>query len=195
MLKNMGNFNGDSRNRRGGRDFGRRDSFGGGGRGGEKPGMHDAICSDCGKSCKVPFKPTGEKPIYCSECFENHGGSSRSSERPNRGENRFQGKRDGGFENRNTTAPKDNNQHKEQIDKLISKMDIIINLLSPKKEAGETPKNIQKNVVEEKPKEVAKKEVKKEDLKKAIKEAKAKKKPVEKKKVVEKKKPVAKKKK
>lgn len=31
--------------------------------------MHKATCSDCGKGCEVPFRPTGEKPIYCSNCF------------------------------------------------------------------------------------------------------------------------------
>lgn len=31
--------------------------------------MHKAICSDCGKECEVPFKPTEGKPVYCRECF------------------------------------------------------------------------------------------------------------------------------
>lgn len=31
--------------------------------------MHDATCAECGKSCKVPFKPTDGRPVYCSECF------------------------------------------------------------------------------------------------------------------------------
>ena len=31
--------------------------------------MHDVICSDCGKDCKVPFKPSGDRPVYCKECF------------------------------------------------------------------------------------------------------------------------------
>ena len=31
--------------------------------------MFDAVCDECGKPCKVPFKPNGEKPVYCSECF------------------------------------------------------------------------------------------------------------------------------
>lgn len=32
--------------------------------------MFDAVCDQCGKNCKVPFRPTQGKPIYCSECFE-----------------------------------------------------------------------------------------------------------------------------
>jgi CxxC-x17-CxxC domain-containing protein len=31
--------------------------------------MYDAICAECGKETKVPFKPRLEKPVYCSECF------------------------------------------------------------------------------------------------------------------------------
>jgi len=34
--------------------------------------MHKAVCSDCGKECEVPFKPTEGKPVYCRECFQNH---------------------------------------------------------------------------------------------------------------------------
>lgn len=41
---------------------------------GGRPSMHDAICDDCGKNCEVPFKPTGNKPVYCSNCFEHQGG-------------------------------------------------------------------------------------------------------------------------
>ena len=31
--------------------------------------MHKAICSECGKECEVPFKPTEGKPVFCRECF------------------------------------------------------------------------------------------------------------------------------
>jgi len=31
--------------------------------------MHDATCTECGAECKVPFKPTEGKPVYCRECF------------------------------------------------------------------------------------------------------------------------------
>ena len=30
----------------------------------------DAICSNCGKSCQVPFRPDGKKPVYCKDCFD-----------------------------------------------------------------------------------------------------------------------------
>jgi len=31
--------------------------------------MHKAICSECGKECEVPFKPTEGKPVFCRDCF------------------------------------------------------------------------------------------------------------------------------
>ena len=34
--------------------------------------MHSVTCSGCGKEAEVPFLPRGDKPVYCSECFENN---------------------------------------------------------------------------------------------------------------------------
>lgn len=34
--------------------------------------MHPAVCSDCGKDTMVPFMPSGDKPVYCSDCFQSH---------------------------------------------------------------------------------------------------------------------------
>lgn len=31
--------------------------------------MYGAICADCKKDCEVPFKPSGDRPVYCRECF------------------------------------------------------------------------------------------------------------------------------
>lgn len=41
--------------------------------------MHHATCGKCGKDCEVPFRPTGERPVYCSICFENNRDSGRPS--------------------------------------------------------------------------------------------------------------------
>lgn len=55
-------------------------SRGGGDRGGFRPRddrpkeMHSATCSSCGKSCQVPFRPTGDKPVFCRDCFSKQGG-------------------------------------------------------------------------------------------------------------------------
>lgn len=32
--------------------------------------MHPTICADCGAEALVPFLPRGDKPVYCSSCFD-----------------------------------------------------------------------------------------------------------------------------
>jgi CxxC-x17-CxxC domain-containing protein len=70
----------------GGRDN-RRPSFGSRGRDfSARKEMHAAVCNECGKNCQVPFKPTGNKEIFCSDCFQKRGGKegmadSRMSDR------------------------------------------------------------------------------------------------------------------
>ncbi|MEO6350696.1 MAG: CxxC-x17-CxxC domain-containing protein [Candidatus Limnocylindrales bacterium] len=31
--------------------------------------MFAATCSSCGREAQVPFRPSGAKPVYCSDCF------------------------------------------------------------------------------------------------------------------------------
>jgi len=104
----MKNFEPDSRSRDR-RDFGGRDS--------RRPVLYDAVCDECGKNCQVPFRPSGDRPVYCSDCFEKRGGKSagRSGRRTPR-------KRD--FDDRATS------QLIEKIEILNAKLDKIINLLS-----------------------------------------------------------------
>ena len=56
----MNDFRGGGR---GGGNFRPRSNFGG------PREEHDAVCSECGKDCKVPFKPAEGKPVYCRDCF------------------------------------------------------------------------------------------------------------------------------
>ncbi len=32
--------------------------------------LHEATCSKCGKTCEVPFKPNGKRPVFCRDCFK-----------------------------------------------------------------------------------------------------------------------------
>ena len=67
----MGNFQGGG-NRGGGfrGNGGGRPSFPKKSWGDDRPKvMHQATCSECGQPCEVPFKPNGEKPVYCNNCF------------------------------------------------------------------------------------------------------------------------------
>lgn len=79
------------------------------GRPGAKRVMHKAVCSQCGQDCEVPFEPIGNKPVFCSECFEKNG-------RPRRPE----------FERRIEPRP----QNSEQLEAIGRKLDRIIEILS-----------------------------------------------------------------
>jgi CxxC-x17-CxxC domain-containing protein len=55
----------------------RRASQGPGGGGGGPREMFTATCSNCGQEARVPFQPRGDKPVYCSSCFEQMRGARR----------------------------------------------------------------------------------------------------------------------
>ena len=48
---------------------------------------HKVTCANCGQETTVPFVPRGDRPVYCSDCFEQvrgsggGGGGGRSSSR------------------------------------------------------------------------------------------------------------------
>lgn len=88
----------NSRNNRR-RDFGRGDRS-------EKK-MFSAICDECGQTCELPFKPSSDKPVYCSDCFKGKGGD---------GGNRGNG---------------NNKQLEEQLKSINIKLDKLIKALIP----------------------------------------------------------------
>lgn len=134
------------RDSRGGR-FERRDrrpSFDRGGfRDREEKQMFSAVCDQCGQECEVPFKPSSNKPIFCSKCFEakNNNGGRKNSGECNCGCGDL----------------------KADIEALNKKLDKIISILEPIKEVKATKKAIEKEVAEvvKEVKKTAKKVVKK----------------------------------
>ena len=40
--------------------------------------MYPAVCAQCGKETEVPFKPSGDRPVYCSDCYQQQRGGSSS---------------------------------------------------------------------------------------------------------------------
>jgi len=88
----MGRFNRDNKSG-GGRKFDDRKSggrsFGGGGgfrdRNSSGPMQkYKAVCSKCGDDCELPFRPSGDRPVFCSTCF----GQQNDSGAPRRDNNR-----------------------------------------------------------------------------------------------------------
>ncbi|MFH1436814.1 MAG: CxxC-x17-CxxC domain-containing protein [Pseudomonadota bacterium] len=102
-----------------------------GGRDSRRPLLHDAVCDECGNDCQVPFKPLGEKPIYCSDCFEKKGGrdSNRSRDRKDFSRRSFGG-RDSRRPLQSNISDRSISQVIEKIEILNTKLDTIINLLS-----------------------------------------------------------------
>jgi CxxC-x17-CxxC domain-containing protein len=43
-----------------------------------------AVCAECGQPCEVPFKPTGDRPVYCRTCFSKREGGSFEGRRDSR---------------------------------------------------------------------------------------------------------------
>ncbi|HLC73720.1 MAG TPA: CxxC-x17-CxxC domain-containing protein [Candidatus Nanoarchaeia archaeon] len=119
----MGNFRSNSKNRfvksgdgkfRGSRKFKGNDS-----RRPEKRTlkMHDVICDKCKKECQVPFKPTGDKPVYCSDCF-------RKDESPR-------------YNSRNQDTSFKSSMSSEEFEQINAKLDKIIQALDIDSEEDE----------------------------------------------------------
>jgi CxxC-x17-CxxC domain-containing protein len=119
----------------GGRDFKKRDF--------SKPQeMHPAVCSECGKDCQVPFRPSGDKPVYCRDCFQN-----KRDARPRSYNDRP----------RDVSTRPSGENYKEQFERLDVKLDKILNLLAvkeviqPKVEEVEVKVEPKAKVVKKKP--------------------------------------------
>lgn len=126
----MGNFHRDRGNRdfRGGRDGGR--DFGGGKSFGRGPGrpMFKAVCHTCGKECEVPFRPIGDRPIFCKDCFNKDGNTAPRQDRNMFDKPRFDDRRPQ-FDKGNRDGGRGNGGMKEQFEALNAKLDKILSAL------------------------------------------------------------------
>jgi CxxC-x17-CxxC domain-containing protein len=123
-----------------GGDFGSRPKFGGdkkfggdrgdrggdrGGFGGGRPELFSAICSNCGKPCELPFRPSGDRPVFCRDCFDKKDDA--------RGHSSFQ-RTERPREFRPAPREGGNNQSADEVKKQLAnleyKMDKILKMLS-----------------------------------------------------------------
>ena len=153
----MNNFKkGGFRHGGGGASAGRRPGFGdrkfgnkfGGGRGrdnrsGGRMELFPAVCFECKKNCEVPFRPTGDKPVYCLDCF------NKQPQVP--GRNSDMGNRPRGDFQRDVRPPQREYQHqpepvraqnnegmdviKRQLGSVELKVNRILELMSQKAES------------------------------------------------------------
>ena len=57
--------------------YGSGSSYGGGGYDRPQRQMYSATCAQCGKEALVPFEPRGDRPVYCSDCYQPRERTSR----------------------------------------------------------------------------------------------------------------------
>lgn len=45
--------------------------------------LYSVTCASCGKQAQVPFKPSGDRPVYCRDCYmqQRKGGAGRGRDR------------------------------------------------------------------------------------------------------------------
>ena len=91
--------------------------------------MYDAVCDNCGKACKVPFKPSGDKPIYCSDCFEEKGGRDSGRQKRDSFRGRDSGGRSSSGYSQGNVSDRSVLQLSKSIENLSIKLDSIIALL------------------------------------------------------------------
>lgn len=111
---------------------------------GDKP-LFKTTCDKCGDACEVPFRPTGERPVYCRPCF----GKNDAPERGDR------------FERKSAPETRTVDYSVDEFKKLNAKLDAILNALNHAAPAKAAKEEIvaKKEVVvkEETPKAPAKK--------------------------------------
>lgn len=39
--------------------------------------LYNVKCAECGKDTQVPFKPSGDRPVYCRDCYMQKKGLGR----------------------------------------------------------------------------------------------------------------------
>ena len=123
----------------------------------EKPRMHQVVCSKCGVQCQVPFKPTGEKPLYCSKCFESHTEGGDKRKRFDSRKNISQAEKCVCCEKTRKEQSKHYEAFDKQMQEVIERLDKIVYFLSENKREKDLKKAVQ----------TAKEEVQKKTIKKS----------------------------
>jgi CxxC-x17-CxxC domain-containing protein len=126
----------------GGKSFGNRDRDRGSDRGGDRdrdfggerrtPVLHRATCAECGTSCEVPFRPTGERPVLCSNCFRRDDSAPRRGPRFDEPRRFAPEARGGSFDNNDrggNSSFKAPDQTQKQLAAINAKLDKILQIL------------------------------------------------------------------
>ncbi len=100
---------------------------------------HQTVCSECGKPCEVPFRPTQGKPVYCDDCFrkrrEKQGSGGRFPQK------NFNRQRDSFKSEDNSELKKILGSLNTKMEELIKKVTILTDSQVKPKEKKETKKD------------------------------------------------------
>ena len=167
---NSGGFNRGGGNFRGNSGGGFRGGRGGGGNGGWQE-KFEAVCDSCGKLCEVPFKPTGEKPVYCNDCYKKinksnndiYGNGNRSRSYDN--QSPYHPSKPGKYDKVEPAAgAQDYKQLLEEVESIHSRLDEVVEFLNNIFLSGESEDAVTEEITVEEP-EKAKKTSKKKSIK------------------------------
>jgi CxxC-x17-CxxC domain-containing protein len=131
--------------------------------GGERGGrdereMFTASCTSCGKSCEVPFRPSGDRPVLCRDCYVRKDGDAprderRPDARPVRREERAPA------EYPTVRVDRGMEEVKQKLATLEAKLNRILDLINPPQPRAVAPETTVSEVVvvkkERKPKKEA----------------------------------------
>ena len=125
-----------------------RPSFRGGDRGERE--MFKATCAKCGRPCEVPFRPSGDRPVYCKDCFQAMGPQDRGDRVPSNFQKRDNAPRQDFSPRPFRGAPQQGSGEDKRLDDLkiqlatvVSKLDKLLNILGTT--AHTAPKAAQTN--------------------------------------------------
>lgn len=93
--------------------------------------LFPAVCDDCGKDCMVPFRPSNNKPIFCSDCFEKQQGGERGERFERRDYGRDRDERPS-FRREERSSGGDTSNIQRQLDDINNKLYKIMKMLEPK---------------------------------------------------------------
>src|SRR3989344_9471013 len=114
--------------------------------GDERREMFKAVCAECGRPTEVPFRPSGDRPVYCKECFAAMGPQDRNDrpfvKRDNGPRPSFVSRPAGAFREGGPVPGSGEDKRlddlKIQLATVISRLDKLINILGTTAHA--TPK-------------------------------------------------------
>ena len=87
--------------------------------------MFSATCAECRKTCEVPFRPNGEKPVYCRDCFGEKRGSPQGDRRDAMPAGRPAPRDFGSRDRDSTSAPAHKPQEDRRIDELKRQVETL----------------------------------------------------------------------